>query len=122
MTAPVLFHGTTLSFGAFFAKLTSIRLTGVERDAVDVTNADSTTLRQYVPNDVYDAGEIEVEMLFDAASTPPMTGAAATATITWKDLNTSTGTAFMTSFEPAGQERDAMRATARLKITDTWTW
>lgn len=119
--------GATITFSSsFFAKIKNINWTGIERPAIDTTNMGTTTARTYVPGDLYDAGELEVEMLLAAETAAPITGAAETVTVTLPSEgagSTSTWVAsgFLTGFQWGAPLEEMQTATATIKFSGAIT-
>lgn len=119
--------GATITFSSsFFAKIKNINWTGIERPAIDTTNMATTTARTYVPGDLYDAGELEVEMLLAAETAAPITGAAETVTVTLPSEgagSTSTWAAsgFLTGFQFGAPLEEMQTATATIKFSGAIT-
>ena len=116
---PVDSHGTSITFSTgFFAKVLDVSYTGLERTAIDVTNMDSTNAKEFIPAALYDAGGLEVTMLYDGAEDPPIDQAAETVTIDWAGSNgkgTLSFSGFMTNFEIIAPESgDKITAKATL--------
>lgn len=120
--------GSTITFSTgFFAEILSINWSGIEREAIETTHMGSTGWKQFLPGNLVDPGELEVEMFFAPETPPPITGAIETMTVTMPSAGaggTSTwaGSAFMTEFEFEDPVEDVMKATATLKITSTITF
>ena len=112
--------GITIAFSSgFFAEVVGLRHTGIERPAIDQSHFGSTNARSFRPGDLYDPGELEVELNFAPGTAPPFNGAAETCTVTHPDSGTSTwaASAFMTGFEYGAPLEDKQTATARLKFS-----
>ena len=76
--------------------------------------------RTFMPGDLYDPGEMTVEMHFANNVMPPVEigDVAETVTVTFPDSATWTASGFMTGFEFNDPLEDKMTATATLKFTD----
>lgn len=116
---PEISTGTTIAFESFFAEILSFEHSGMERGSVDVSHMGTTGQREFIPTDLYDAGELTVEMHFDATQLPPMdvsnTPSSCLITFPGGSGSTWTGTAFMTNFAYSAPLEDKMTATATLK-------
>lgn len=122
---PDLGHGAAITFSTgFLAKVLDIGWSGIERASVETTTLeDSAGGKTFMPGDMYDPGELTVEMQFDTDATPPITGAAETVTVTWPDAETWAASAFLTGFEISDVSSESvMKATATLKFTGDITF
>lgn len=118
--------GTTISFSSsFFAEVLDISGPGFSREPVDTSHMGTTTAKTYMPGDLYDGGELTVEMAFVPATdmTVPIAAVAEEVIITFPDSTTSTLTfdAFMIGFEESIPLEERMTATATLKVTGAVT-
>jgi len=110
--------GTTITFETgFFAEILNVDWDGPNREHIETTHMGTTTARTFKPKDLYDAGEITVELAFNPADDPPIDQAAETCTITWPDGTTWAASAFLTGYSVSGPLEDKMTATAVLKCT-----
>lgn len=115
--------GTSIAFStSFLGRLTSVRWTGISREALETTTMATTGGRDFIPGDLYDPGELQCEIQFDTDATPPISSAAETITITWPDAETAIFSGFMTGFEISDVLEQVMTATATIKITGDITW
>lgn len=121
--------GASITFSSgFFAEITNIGHSGINRGSVDVTHMGTTDAREFMPTDLYDAGELSVELQFDPDSSPPIDQAAETVTVTFPTPSggvsgaTWAADGFMTDFEYTGPLEDKMTATATIKFTGTITY
>lgn len=120
--------GATLAFSTgFFGEITSLSWSGQEREFFEGTHMGSTGgFKQFIPGNLADPGELEIECNLEAEKTPPITGAAETVTVTLNSAgagNTSTWAAsgFLTGFEWEAPVEDIMKATATIKFTGAIT-
>lgn len=117
--------GVSISFSSgFVALVRSVRKRGPTREPIDTTHAASTNgYATFIPSDIKDVGEIEVDMLFKPDTTPPITGSAETVTITYpvpsglSNGATWAASGFLTSFESEAPYDGVMTATAVIKLT-----
>lgn len=122
--------GTTITFqSGLFAEIRGVRRSGLARDSLETTHMGSTNgWRTFMPSDLKDPGEIEVDLLFDpatkmAAIKTAIAAAAETITITYpiKSGHTNPATdacsGFMTSFDSDDPHDAIMTGTAKLKLT-----
>lgn len=122
--------GTSITFqSGFFAAIKDVKHSGISRESVDVTNFGSTNgWKEFIPSQLKDAGELEVELLYDTDLEPPIDQAAETVTITFplKSGETTAAkiqcSAFMTSAEAGVPMEDAMTQSVTLKFTGEPTY
>jgi len=116
-------HGITIAFGTsnFSAQLLDVTPPGAEREAIDVSHMGNSGYKQFIPSDLVDWGECEMEVGFDPATAPPVRGAAETITITFPDATTWVFTGFMTSYKPKAPMEDKMTATVGVKVSGNIT-
>lgn len=119
MTATV---GTGLSIAfstGFLAEIISVSGSGISREPINTSHMGTTVAHTFTPSTLFDAGELAVELAFDPATKPPITGAAETVTITMPDAGAATWAAsgFLTSFEYTGPLEERMTATATIKFS-----
>lgn len=78
---------STLTFGTSGFTAAYRMIGGMEetREALEDTHLGTTGNKTYIPDDLYDSGDFEVEFFYDqsAAVKPPITGAAETITKTY---------------------------------------
>lgn len=119
-------HGTTLTFeSGFHAMITNISHSGVTRAALPTSHSSTSGGMTFIPADLIDSGELNVDILFDLAAAPPVDQAAETCTITLPNGGTIAGSAFMTSFRftiPTAQDEGIMTANTTLKYSGNITW
>ncbi len=112
--------GTSITFeSGFFAEILDITGPSMERPAIDTTHMGTTNARTFVPGDLYDGGELQVELAFAPGTFPPIGQAASAFTITFPDSAASewSGTGFLTSAENAIPLEERMTQSCTLKIT-----
>lgn len=70
--------GAALVFttSSWTAEIMSIEHSGVSREAIDVTHLGSTSARAFIPGDLYDPGELDVEYHHNPDNPPPFTATA----------------------------------------------
>lgn len=116
--------GTTITFASgFLAEIRNITGPSMSREFIDSSHAGTTGgYRTYIPQDLADGGEVEIEMLFDPDSDPPIDAAAESVTITWPIPTGGTTAATwvfqgaLVGFDVTAPYDDLMTATARLKV------
>lgn len=113
--------GITYQTG-YFTEIIDFTWSGISRESIETTHFATTGARAFVPGTLYDAGELQVEILFDPEVSPltALAAAAETVTVTYADAapaSTMAASGFMTGFEIAAPLEDRMTATATLKLT-----
>jgi len=120
--------GSTITFSSgFFGEILSIGWSGISREAIETSHMGTTGGRTFIPGDLYDPGELSVELNFEATDdvTTPIAAAAETVTVTFPGSDTWAASGFMTSFEITDPLEDKMTASATIKfsgditVTDT---
>lgn len=122
--------GSAITFSSgFCAEITDIKIGGLSREAVDVTNFASTNgYKEFIPSTLIDSGELEVELIYDTDAAPPITGAAETVTITFPlksgetTAATVSATGFLTDSEEAVPLDDKMSQSVTIKFTGARTY
>ena len=122
-------HGCSITFGtsAFAGVLLAINGYAFSRPSIETSKMSTTTNHTFMPADLVDRGEIELEFEFDPSLTPPIASAAETVTITFPvPSGLSTGStwaasAFMTNYAPSAISGQRMPATAPLKVSGAVT-
>lgn len=112
--------GIVISFSAgFFAEILDVSPPGASRESIQTSHMGTEDAHTFTPADLVDWGEMVVEMAFAPLTTPPITAAKETITITFPDSGTSVWTfdGFMTGFEPSAPLEDRMTASATIKVT-----
>lgn len=118
--------GSTITFSSgFFAEITSISHSGMSRESIGTSHMGTTGGRTFIPGDLYDPGELSVELNFDPTDdvTAPLTNAAETVTVTIPNSPTATtvttwaASGFMTGFEYTDPLEDLMTASATIKFS-----
>ena len=121
-------NGTTLTFATsgFTANIYSIAGATFTRDALETTHLGTTGFKEYVPDDLVEPGEFEIEFEWNQSFStfPPISAAAETITVTYplktgETTNaTLAGTGFLTSTTgPNVTNGEIMRGTSVVKFT-----
>lgn len=127
---PDVSAGATVTFGTSSTWSTSVGITvksltwsGISRPAIDSTTLVTSGARTFMPGDLYDPGELNIEMNLDTDCAPIITAAAETITVTFQDGETYIASGFMTDFSFNVPENDSglMTATAKFKLTGAIT-
>ena len=120
-------NGTTLSFATsgFSANIYSISGASFARDSLETTHLGTTAFKEYVPDDLVEPGEFEIEFEWNQSFStfPPISTAAETITVTYplrtgETTNaTLAGTGFLTaSTGPNVTNGEIMRGSATVKF------
>ena len=127
------FHGIAMTYGSsFFAQITSVTPINATRGAIETTHSLTTGAQTFMPTDLYDGGEVQIEGHYDNVKSflTPLTAVPETVTFTWP---LSTGqtvphtvsfSGFMTAFSATGPTDNSAQAgsfTATLKVADDIT-
>jgi len=124
-------NGASITFGTsgFTGSLMSIDGNEITREPVETSHLGTTTAKTFIPDDLYDAGELSVTFQYDPDEQPPFAGAAETITITFpvpSGLNngaTCAGTGFVTSFkQPELSVGELMEAEMTIKFSGALTF
>ena len=75
----------TITFGTsgFTASITNINWDGIERASLPTSHLGTTTAHTFIPGDLYDPGEISLDIQFDPDDFPPISAVAETITVTY---------------------------------------
>jgi len=115
--------GTSITFSSgFFAEILSVGHSGISREDIDITHMGTTVAREFMPSDLYEPGELSVELAFDPSTPPPITGAAETITVTFPDASTAAASGYLSSFDYTDPLEEKMTATATIKFSGAITW
>lgn len=117
--------GTSIVFGtsAFTAELTAVDWSGISRGSVQCSHLGTTNFHKFIPTDLVDPGELNIEFNFDPSTTPPYDQPVETITVTFPvpdGLSTPAdweGDGFMTNFEFTVPLEEKMTGSATLKMT-----
>ena len=116
---PEISTSTAITFGtSYFGKITSMSFSGMTRPAIDITHFGTQVVREFMPGDLYDDGQLSVTALFDATQLPPIGDVAESIVITFPGgtPNTWTGTGFMIDASFEAPLEDVMTGTFTLKF------
>ena len=77
--------GGSITFGTsgFTANITNISWDGIERVSIPTSHLGTTTAHTFIPGDLYDPGEVSLDIQFDPDTFPPINSAAETITVTF---------------------------------------
>lgn len=97
--------GATVTFGtnSFAAQITSAKPSGIEREAFKTSHLGTTGGHTYMPGDLYEPGELELEILYNATTRPVFTATAETITVVYPNGTATAsmaGSGFVTKFVP----------------------
>jgi hypothetical protein len=113
----------------------SIEVSDISRESVEIAHLGTTTAKAFMPGDLYDAGSIEMELLFDtdnvdSIAKPRLNAQAQTFTITFPKTATmaggttgalASGSGFCTAWGWSVPLEDRVTGTVTLKMTGAWT-
>lgn len=124
-------QGASITFGTsgFTAAFTGISHDGIERGSIPTTHLGTTVAHTYIPSDLFDPGELTMDLQFDPDDFPPIDQPAETITVTFP-LGSGASVAakwaasgFATAFNYALQVEQLMTGQLKVKfsgdITDT---
>lgn len=123
--------GTTITFGTsgFTAELRSVNGPSMDRPAIDTSHMTTAGgKRTFIPSDLTDHGEVELEILFDPDTEPPIDLVAEQITITYPVPAGQTNGAtyvfsgFVTAFEPSAPYDDLMTGSITIKVSGDITY
>jgi len=111
--------GLSIVFGTsgFSADLLDVTPPGASREAIDVSHMGNSGFKEFIPSDLVDWGECKMTVGFDPATSPPISSAAETITITFPDGTTWAFSGFMTGYEPKAPMEDKMTGEVTVKVS-----
>ena len=124
-------QGLTITFGtsSWTAELTSVNQNDVSREALDTTTLATTTAKTFIPSELFDGGNLEVEFLHETDEQPPYDGVAETITITFPKESSGSSVAgsvafsgFMTNYSWTAPMGELVTGSATIKVTGDLTW
>lgn len=129
MAATDIGTGATILFAtsSFSAEIESIGHSGISREAVESTHLGTTNAKTFIAPDLYDPGELSLEMNFDPDTFPPIDQPAEVITVTFPTpIGGASGASwaasgFMTEFEYTAPLEEKMTATATVKFSGVIT-
>lgn len=119
--------GTTVTFGTtvFAPQVTNVSWDGISREAIDNSHMGTTGARTSIPGDLYDPGELTLEIWFVtselAGATEMWTKPAETITVLFPDTGTFVASGFCTGFTLNDPLEDGITATITFEIADDIT-
>ena len=114
--------GTTVTFATtvFAPQVTNVSWDGISREAIDSSHMGTTGARTSVAGDLYDPGELTLEIWFvtsEVSGAKEMwTKPSETITVTYPDGGTFVASGFCTGFTLNDPVEDGMTATITFKI------
>ncbi len=115
--------GTKVFFAtsAFVLNITNVTPPAASRPSVKTSHMGTTTSDTFVPGDLVDWGEAELEGWYDpaAAVDPPVNGSAETAVIIYPDDSREAFSCFVTGWKRGVPIEDMMTCTLTIKVTGT---
>lgn len=117
--------GTTITFGtsSFTAQVLAINNTGTSRESIDTSHMGTVGGRTFISGDLFDPGQLDLDIQFLPEARPPYTGAAETVTVTFPTNGTQTVGAkyaalgFVTAFDWSDPMEDLMTASTSIKFS-----
>lgn len=115
--------GTTVTFGtsSFSMPILSVGW-AASRGTVQTSHMGTTTAHTHQKVDLYDPGELTLEVQYNQEASIPITGAAETITITWPGAGAWTVSGFCTSADVSAGLEELMTATLTFKLTGAITF
>jgi len=113
------FFGGSVSFDSgFLAEIISGTLPEQVRESIDTSHAGTTGGKMtFIPSDLIDGGELQVELNFDETASPPIDQAAESTVLTFASGTTWTFSGFMTNYGGELPIDDRMTASATIKVS-----
>lgn len=109
---------TTVAFSSgFLAEIRDVTLPGQTRPSIKTSHNGTTDFDTFIPGDLVDPGELEVQMLFDPTKDPPIDQPAESITVTLRDGTTWVFTGFLTNYRPTAPFEDLATAQATIKVS-----
>lgn len=119
--------GITIAFSSgFLADVLNVNHSGFSRPSISGSSMGDPGAEKFFPSAHYDPGQLEVEMVFAAETTPPIDGAREAVTVTYPSAgaggnSTWAAQGFLTDFAIRAPWKDRMLATATLKLSGAIT-
>ncbi|MCH8853917.1 MAG: hypothetical protein IID41_14890, partial [Planctomycetes bacterium] len=115
--------GTSITFASgFFAEITDVSWDGIEREFIDKSHMGSTDAREFLIGDLYDPGSLTIQIHFQEATVPPITGTFETVTVLFPGGASMAASGALQSFSISDPLEDKMVATAVIKFSGVITW
>ena len=120
--------GATITFGtnAFSGQIASITHSGITREVVETSHLGTTGGRTYFPGDLYDPGELELGVIYNASVRPVFTATAETITVVYPNGTATASLAasgFVTRFTPGNLTLEGLQeASVTVKLSGTITF
>jgi len=107
--------GSSVAFASgFLAEILAIDHNGLSREKIPTSHMGTTVAHTSRPSDLYESGELVVELAFDPSAAPPIDQPAETVTVTWPDGSTEEFEGYLTGFDITDPLEDKMTATATI--------
>lgn len=118
--------GSTVTFGTsgYTAEVVNISWDSIEREFIDSSHLGSTAGKEFLIGDLYDPGvlNLDLHLGFNAADTPPITGAMETITVTLPNATTMSASGALQSVSAVFPLEDKMVSTFACKMSGDITW
>lgn len=110
--------GITVAFSSgFFAEIIGVKPPASKRNSIDTSHtATAGGDRTFMPGDLIDNGELQVDIHFNPGTSPPIDQPEETVTLTFSSGTTWVFTGFMTDYEPDAPMEDKMVASVTIKV------
>lgn len=112
--------GTTVTFSGFTQEIVNIDNGGLATESIDTSHLGTTEARTFIGGDLYDPGELTMEVNHDPTYEPVIGGDPAAISLDQHGLgagNIWTGEAFLQSYNPSWPLENKMTATAVFKMS-----
>ncbi len=123
-------NGMQIDFGTtgFNAAVIDVDGPGFVRPSIETTTMATTVAKEYIPGDLYDPGDIDIEFAHDPSIVPPIDQPREVITITWpkhsgiNNAATWVGSGFLTEYKASGKLDTRMTAKAKIKLSGKVTF
>lgn len=123
MAVPKIGTGTTLTYLSASHEILTLDVGGMANVAINTSHMGTTSAHTFIPGNLYDPGEVTIEIQHDAAEQPKILAASAnTLVITFSDSSTMTGSCFVTAWDINATNEGLNTATVTLKASGAWAF
>lgn len=105
---------TTVS--SFSCQITDCTPPGATRASIDVSHTMTTSVKDFIPGDLVDWGEMKVTIGFSPTMVPPIDQAKESMILTFRDGEKWTFMGFLTGYVPKAPLDDKMTAEVTIKV------
>ena len=113
-------HGITIDFTTsnFSAQITNINPPGSSREALDTSHQESDPAREFIPEALFDNGELTFTCHYNPDTAPPIGADPETIIITFTRTGANWSfTGFMTNYQPSAPHNGLMTAEVTVKVS-----